>query len=212
MNRKGYSQTILLAIITTLIIGFGIYFVIYKKPASKNSDRPSPETYKASAPQTNSESETTGKNNSPTPINSLEKPASFSLVSFAANGRGGTFTVPTSIQQGTRIVLKWKSDENLLYWGDSASICLIGLDGQKQPIKLRENKGLCYPDMQVLVATTKLSSGEYHWSSSGYIEKFTSVPKSFELSVRVIDSLPSEGRSEWAGLISESTSNEFTFK
>ena len=63
--------------------------------------------------------------------------------------------------------------------------------------------------MQFILGTTTLSSGEYRWLSSGHDDEFVSSPKSFKLSVRIIDSLPAEGRSEWAGLISQSTSNEF---
>lgn len=76
-------------------------------------------------------------------------------------------------------------------------------------IERKENKELCYPDMQLILGTTTLSSGEYRWLASRHDNEFMSPPKSFKLSVRILDFLPAEGRSEWAELISESTSNEF---
>lgn len=208
MNRKGFSQTILIIVIGILIIGFGIYFLISKKSASKNSEGSSQETYKTTTLKTNAESETTTKESaSPIPIKSLEN----SIISLTEYGHG-SFSVPTSIQRGTKITLKWTSDKYNLGWGNIATICLIGLDDQKQLIKLRENENLCYPDLQLSLATTTLSSGEFKWLSSDNSSKFITSPKSYQLSVRVLDSLPPEGRSEWAGLIYESTSNEFTFK
>jgi len=212
MNRKGVLQTAIIVIIGVLVIGISSYFVFFKKTFLKNSDQPNQETYKKTTAPSNLDPTTTEKENIPqVPINTFGESTPPSLISFTEYERGGAFTVPTLIQQGTQVILKWTSDKKLFYWGDIAYVCLIGLDEQKQPIKLKEGGKSCYPDIQVLIASTPLSSGEYRWSSSAYIEKFTSVPKSFKLSVRVLDSRPSEGLSEWAGLISESTSNEFTF-
>lgn len=212
MNRKGFFQIILLVIILIMIIGIGAYFVISKKLTSKNPETSSTGTQTTATPQTNSETEATRvENNSPTSVNPLEKPIPSSLISLTEYGHG-TFLIPNSIQRRTEIILKWTSDQYTLGWGNIATICLIGLDGRKQPVKLKENKDLCYPDLQLLLATTSLSLGEYKWLSSDYENKFISSPTSYQLSVRVLDSLPPEGRSEWAGLISESTSNEFTFK
>ena len=124
----------------------------------------------------------------------------------------GTFSVPSSILPETKIALKWTSDQDTLRWGNIATVCLIGLDDKKQPIKLKENKGSCYPDLQFLLAETKLSSGMYEWLSSRNNDKFVTSPQTYQLSVRVLDALSSEGHSGWSGLISESTSNEFTFE
>lgn len=133
-----------------------------------------------------------------------------SIISLTEYGHGA-FLVPENIQQGTEVVLRWTNDKSLNSWGNIISICLIGLDEKKQVIELKENKDLCYPDMQMTLGTTTVSSGEYKWFVSNS-NKFVTPPKSFKLSLRILDYLPPEGRSEWAGLISESSSNEFKMK
>lgn len=126
----------------------------------------------------------------------------------------GQFSVPKQLQQGTEVTLKWTSNQSLIsYWGDVADICLIGLNENGQEIEqLIKNKNICYPDMQLLLGTTTVSLGKYKWLVSNNSDIFVTSPKSYKLSIRVLDSRSPEGLSEWAGLISESTSNEFEIK
>lgn len=146
----------------------------------------------------------TPKNQTP----SASPPVSSTLILFPHYGTG-TFLIPTTVKEGTEINLKWTGDEFLRIWGDKVDICLIALDAEKQMIERKENKELCCPDMQLILDITTLSSGEYHWLSSRHDNDFRSPPKSFKLSVRILDYLPYEGRSEWTGFISGATSNEF---
>jgi len=202
------------AILFIVIIGIAGYFVLSQKqentptitntPNSNSSQKTqtSPQT-SSSQPSSTSPSEIVNPNGT-----SERKSISSTLGSFTKYGNG-TFSVPTDIQQGTEITLRWTSDKILLGWGDKVYICLIALDTENEVIERKENKELCYPDMQLILGTTTLSSGEYHWLPSSHDNEFVSSPKSFKLSVRILDSLPPEGRSEWAGLISKSTSNEF---
>ncbi len=139
-----------------------------------------------------------------------------SPISLTEYGHG-QFAVPENLQQEVEMTLKWTGDQSLInYWGNMAYACLIGLDENGQEIEqateLTKNKNVCYPDMQFLLGTTTVSSGKYKWLVSSRSDIFTKLPKSFKLSIRVLDSRPPEGLSEWAGLISESTSNEFKIK
>ena len=201
MNQKGFSNILVIILVVVIIGGIAGYFLLSKKqeavPITTNT--PTPNISQNIQPPV----QTSNNQSSSTP-----KTISSTLISFPKYDNG-TFSIPAVIQKGTEVTLTWTSDEFSLHWGDKAYICLIALDANKQIIERKENKELCYPDMQFILGTTTLSSGGYRWLSSGHDDEFVSPPKSFKLSVRIIDSLPAEGRSEWAGLISQSTSNEF---
>lgn len=140
-------------------------------------------------------------------------PESSTLI--ALTDAGGTFfTVPAVLHTGTELTLKWKYAPGLLLWGDEASICIIGLDARKQPIPLTKNETRnCLPDRQPLLASAKLSSGEYRWMVADDIRTvFMEVPRSYRLSVRVLDASTHGIGGKWAGLLSDSTSNEFVIK
>lgn len=201
MNQKGFSSILVIILAVVIIIGIVGYFIL----SQKRKNAPTVKNVPTSNASQNTQPSTQIPNNQ-TPSNSPS--VSSTLISFSQYNNG-TFSIPATIQQGTEITLRWTSDKFLLGWGDKVYICLIALDAKKQMIERKENKELCYPDMQLILGTTTLSSGEYHWLSSRHDNEFTSPPTSFKLSVRILDSLPSEGRSEWAGLISQSTSNEF---
>lgn len=216
MQRKGFSQTILLIIIGIFIIGSVFYFIVLKKSTPKNISANAPEITKVTAPQTVPEPEPTAKNEMPSPLVPPVKPPS--TIALTEYGRNGLFYVPPVIERGKKILLKWTSDPSLANWGGEVTICLIGLDDQKRSIDLKSDKGLCYPGMEpdlyahIMIATTRLANGKYEWLAEDNSDKFAAPPKSYRLSVRVLDALPSEGRSEWAGTIAESISTEFSFK
>jgi hypothetical protein len=216
MNRKGFSQTLLFVIIGILIIGLGAYFIFHKGSVPQNHSVPAPEIPKTSSPQNNTQPEATVKRGVPTPFIPIEKPPS--TIALTEYGRDGLFYVPPVIERGKKLPLKWTSDPSLANWGGEVTICLIGLDDQKQSIDLKSDKGLCYPGMDpylyahIKIATTALASGEYKWLAEDHSDEFVTPPKSYKLSVRVLDALPTEGRSEWAGTIAESISTEFTFE
>ena len=204
MNKKGFSNILIIVLAVIVIIGIAGYFVLSQKQENTPpvTNTPTSNTSQNTQPST-SPNEIANQNGT-----SEKKSITSTLISFPQYDNG-TFSIPAAIQQGTEITLRWTSDKFLLGWGDKVYICLIALDTKKQIIERKENKELCYPDMQLILGTTTLSSGEYHWLSSSHDNEFMSPPKSFKLSLRILDSLPAEGRSEWAGLISESTSNEF---
>lgn len=201
MNRTGFLNILVVILVVVIIGGIAGYFLFFQKqePTSIVTTTPTPNVSQNTNEVVNQE------------IDSNKKPISSTLISFPKYDNG-TFSIPAIIQRETEIILRWTSDKFLLGWGDKVYICLIALDAKKQVIERKENKELCYPDMQLILGTTTLSSGEYRWLSSGHDDGFASPPKSFKLSLRILDSLPPEGRSEWAGLISESTSNEFVIK
>lgn len=190
MNKKRFSSVLVIIFAIVVILGIAGYFGLSKKQ-------------EGSPIITNIPNSNISRNTQPS-----TQPITSTLISFPKYDNG-TFSIPTTIQQGTEIILRWTSDSFLLGWGDKVYICLIALDTKKEVIEPKENKDLCYPDMQLMLDITTLSSGEYHWFPSNYDNEFISPPKTLKLSVRILDFRPSEGRNEWTGLISESTSNEF---
>ncbi|MDE2172415.1 MAG: hypothetical protein KGJ33_00505 [Patescibacteria group bacterium] len=125
---------------------------------------------------------------------------------------GGTqFSIPETMHKGLTISLQWTSDVTSKSYGNTAYICLVGLDKAHASIPLTENAPGCYLSEKIvaLIATTTVTSGRYDWKVDPMVDVFASTPVSYELVVSVSDSLPPQGRSEWAGLISKSTSNEF---
>lgn len=134
----------------------------------------------------------------------------------------GQFKVP-DLHVGDRVELRWVSNSNTKYYGDVAEICLHAFDTQGTLVHARLSEGLCvyggywmYMDMQStgFLATTTVSGERYVISvePKKWESLFAATPASYKLSIFVEDMLPSEGRSEWAGLISSMTSNLFTVK
>lgn len=109
--------------------------------------------------------------------------------------------------------IQWEQNK-LDKWGDTATICLVGFDNSKNKMKAKEENSLCYAfdNEETLIAKTTLSKKEYQWVVPKNItERFEESPSFYKISVAVYDSLPPEGRSEWAGFInSDGSDNYFT--
>lgn len=121
MDQKGFINILVIYLLVVLIVGIG-YFVLSQKQekAPTVTNTPISDTYQDTQPST----QTPNNKSSST---SERKSISSTLISFPKYGNG-TFSIPTVIQQGTEIILRWTSDKFLLGWGDKVHICLIALD------------------------------------------------------------------------------------
>ncbi|MDP1689414.1 MAG: hypothetical protein Q8L47_04810, partial [bacterium] len=105
-------------------------------------------------------------------LNSTIKSSNISLTAYIPK----TFTIAPTIKQGSSVLLNWISDDVSKKWGDKIFICLIGLDDQKEEIKLRDSKVSCYPDTQFTIGTSTLSLGKYEWLVNDYSNKYVTAP------------------------------------
>jgi hypothetical protein len=119
---------------------------------------------------------------------------------------------------GKDYVIEW-IQQDLTNWGNIATICLEAFDENNQPIfskKPGENKSqICWAYVDstthpLLIKETELDNNSYLWSvPSNIADQYESKPTSYRIKISVIDYLPEEGRSEWAGTIKEAVSGFF---
>lgn len=120
---------------------------------------------------------------------------------------------------GDTIDLRWVSTPTTRYYGNSAKICLYVFDAKDEMVRDRHDADNCgyavyqtstYFPMSALLATTTASGGQYILTvDKKWGHLFSTKPASYGLGIIVVDELPAEGRSEWAGLISAVFSRPF---
>ena len=117
-------------------------------------------------------------------------------------------------QGGKTYHIQWEQ-RNLENWGNQATICFLAFDNEKNPILSKEIApdtlcSLYISKDSYLIANTSLTDSEYQWTISEDIDNwFSEQPKLFKVYVLVVDNLPSEERTEWAGQIAGDESDDY---
>jgi hypothetical protein len=127
-----------------------------------------------------------------------------------------TLTGGQELKSGRVYTIKWEQKEDLVRWGDGIYICMLGFSGEKIVAAKKEWNGeVCtYREGTAtgsyLISHTKLSDWKYDFTvPTDFLDRFENRPEKFKLRLLVLDELPGEGRSEWAGNVGYSESGDF---
>ncbi|MFH0937496.1 MAG: hypothetical protein V1808_04350 [Candidatus Daviesbacteria bacterium] len=194
-ERGGILPIIALGVIFLILLG-GVYFVL-----THNKTNSSTVTTLQVVPTTTPAVGT--PTNTDTPSNSIR------LISPLGLGN-------EQWQLGKTQTILW-NQKGLDYWGNQVKVCLFAFNDKQNTIlpKPKWKDELCTHklgtlDGAYLIADTVLTNHKYEWTiPSDLLERFERKPAFFKLSLQVYDNLPSEGRTEWAGLVGDDETTHY---